>query len=738
MKLPAPRRALFAIIALYVALAATFSAVFPIFEFWDEIHHHNYVRYLIEERRLPVHQPGGQESEIHQPPGYYLITALSTFYLPADPYRSAENPAFAQPYWYEHNKNRYIHPRSIEGWPWRGTALSVHVARLFSVLWGAVTLVLTYHLALRLQPEGEGCAWFPVGVVGLAAFNGTFLQLTASVNNEVMATVCGTGLSLVLADISLHGFTRRRAVITGILIGLAALTKWTMVPFLGSLLGAVLISAETRRRPAETLRWLAVALAVGALIGGWWYVRNQFVYGEPLASSVLYDAWKEGRPSSALPIPATIYPLLARYWGSYSGYDSVRMPEPVLIFFVVFTAVGVLAIGWRWIARQFSDQDKRVIFVLGSIATGFFLSALVAGSQSRFGIQQRWLMAAHAAASALLALGWWHIMEKAGLKGPARVTWAALPLLASVISLLWLIIPSYAPPRTVADPAELEYETPFDVSVGGFTRLVGASVPLYAEGGTLAWTRLCWQTASPPQQSYWMFVHVIGSETEYIAGIDSIPGRGSYLTSDWQAGTAHCTDWPVKIPDDTLPGRYTVQAGLYDRETLQRLEATQADGTRFDPPVVGVVIVPAAPGSLPKRALITDVAFGGIIRLRGVKLPKSPPMPGEALRLILYWEALAPLGRPYTVFIHLVRVDDDGGMVLMTQADGPPRRGLYPTDLWTVGGLVPDEHSLVLPPDLPGGTYRLRVGLYDPVDGTRLPGPEPDGGYTLPYEINIP
>ena len=36
-------------------------------------------------------------------------------------------------------------------------------------------------------------------------------------------------------------------------------------------------------------------------------------------------------------------------------------------------------------------------------------------------------------------------------------------------------------------------------------------------------------------------------------------------------------------------------------------------------------------------------------------------------------------------------------------------------------GQVADPHVLVLPPDLPPGSYRLVVGLYQPEDGVRMP-----------------
>ena len=46
--------------------------------------------------------------------------------------------------------------------------------------------------------------------------------------------------------------------------------------------------------------------------------------------------------------------------------------------------------------------------------------------------------------------------------------------------------------------------------------------------------------------------------------------------------------------------------------------------------------------------------------------------------------------------------------------------GRYPTSAWEAGERIIDNRLIALPADLPGGQYRLIVGLYDPLDGMRL------------------
>jgi hypothetical protein len=47
-----------------------------------------------------------------------------------------------------------------------------------------------------------------------------------------------------------------------------------------------------------------------------------------------------------------------------------------------------------------------------------------------------------------------------------------------------------------------------------------------------------------------------------------------------------------------------------------------------------------------------------------------------------------------------------------TQHDGDPGGDFTPTTRWLPGELVPDTHTLTLPPDLPAGRYHLWADMY--------------------------
>jgi hypothetical protein len=81
---------------------------------------------------------------------------------------------------------------------------------------------------------------------------------------------------------------------------------------------------------------------------------------------------------------------------------------------------------------------------------------------------------------------------------------------------------------------------------------------------------------------------------------------------------------------------------------------------------------------------------------------------GATLEVTLLWEALGPIPRSLTVFVHL----RDAAGALIAQHDGIPLDGTRPTTLWQSGERLLDRHTLTVPPGATGAAT-LVVGLYD-------------------------
>lgn len=113
-----------------------------------------------------------------------------------------------------------------------------------------------------------------------------------------------------------------------------------------------------------------------------------------------------------------------------------------------------------------------------------------------------------------------------------------------------------------------------------------------------------------------------------------------------------------------------------------------------------------------------EARFGAQIQLDGYALPAAALAPGDILQLTLFWRADTAPAERYKVFVHLY---DSVDAPPAAQQDGEPGGGLAPTTTWAPGARVADNHGVLVPPDLPPGNYRLMIGLYNLVDGARLP-----------------
>jgi hypothetical protein len=83
---------------------------------------------------------------------------------------------------------------------------------------------------------------------------------------------------------------------------------------------------------------------------------------------------------------------------------------------------------------------------------------------------------------------------------------------------------------------------------------------------------------------YTVFVHLRNAAGTTVAQRDGQPLEGNYPTSHWQAGETVIDPFSLPVPDDLPPGRYTLLAGLYRLDTLERL--TVADDASGENAVV--------------------------------------------------------------------------------------------------------------------------------------------------------
>ncbi len=175
----------------------------------------------------------------------------------------------------------------------------------------------------------------------------------------------------------------------------------------------------------------------------------------------------------------------------------------------------------------------------------------------------------------------------------------------------------------------------------------------------------------------------------------------------------------IPLTANIPPGQYTVRVQINaDSDPPMEMGAETTVGK--------VTIVGRITGGESQEAQGTyplDALLGERIRLLGYDLPQPVVAPGETVTLRLYWQAGEPIQTRYKVFTHLLgetynaRRDN----FLWGQQDNEPVGNQAPTTTWIPGETIVDPYAIPVDADAPPGQYQLEVGMYDPLDGTRLP-----------------
>jgi len=114
---------------------------------------------------------------------------------------------------------------------------------------------------------------------------------------------------------------------------------------------------------------------------------------------------------------------------------------------------------------------------------------------------------------------------------------------------------------------------PLNARVGNAT-LTGYHV----ERGNPVRVVLYWRAEQPFAKAYSIFVHLVDAHNQIVAQQDRAPVFGLYPTTAWQAGESIVDVYELGVD---APGIYALIVGMYDPNTLERIPAFDANGTRF-------------------------------------------------------------------------------------------------------------------------------------------------------------
>ncbi|GIV76038.1 MAG: hypothetical protein KatS3mg050_0432 [Litorilinea sp.] len=473
--------------------------------------------------------------------------------------------------------------------------------------------------------------------------------------------------------------------------------------------------------PARGLLWYSPALLLG-LVGGRWF-------------------WQRARPALAISLALTVtYVLLYGKWYMWHGGYSwgPRFLVPLMPFLALLTGPAWMELVQQ---RRWGVAGRVGALLLVAISIGVqWLGMLVP-----FGLVQDWLAAQVEPLFAPVTftqwrysplvlqwrflqpehihLAWWRM----GM-GPQAVHWLNLLLPGAVVALGVVLLTRHLRAAVPPWQGRATPEGLYGAALGGLALAIliynysALGDPQMQEAA-----RRIEQQERPGDA----ILMLLPEKTQHFANAyhGDLPTfgflpRGSLEPAEeaWLARLQATYARLWVLPDATLPEQSGWERPLrINTFLLMEKRLTEQDGQRL--------ALYAMPQAYDLQEAGLGTIFGdpaqqgeeideenGWIRLKGYALTTAVE-PGGELLLMLRWESLRPVDYNYQVFIHLLNQADEK----VAQRDGQPVQWMRPTSTWQPGEEIPDRYGMLLPEDIPPGSYTIAVGLYDPVSGQRLP-----------------
>jgi hypothetical protein len=210
---------------------------------FDAEGHLNYVQYLLSHKSIPLANEGW---ETHQPPLFYLVSAI---FMPSSQLPLAQT----------------------------NTTYSL---KFIPFLSGIGQIFLAYFAARMVFPNSKTKQSLSVAIAALIPMN---IYISSYFSNESSSAFL-MSLAILVTIIILNSSrsSSRQYLILGLVIGLALLTKFTVLSILPVIFLVILYKLFFEEKcPVTKIGWnLGLMFIVIVLIAGWFYVRNWIHFGK--------------------------------------------------------------------------------------------------------------------------------------------------------------------------------------------------------------------------------------------------------------------------------------------------------------------------------------------------------------------------------------------------------------------------------------------------------------------------
>ncbi|HUS94530.1 MAG TPA: phospholipid carrier-dependent glycosyltransferase [Patescibacteria group bacterium] len=755
------RWGIWAILLLFLGLSFAYSVINPIHEATDELRHYRFVRTLATSGRLPIQGQEACRSQAHHPPLFYAIGALATAWI--DTGRGVcdsptENPFWAYRYWDvgRDNKNQYLHGEE-EAFPWSSEALAVHIVRIVNILIGAGVVYLTWLTAQTIWPRQQGIA---LGSAALVAFNPMFLYMSGAINNDIIAALSGTAVMyacVVLLDNPAR-FSWRWGLIFGALYGISLMSKFNLAAII--ILIEASITWATWKKPNDPVQstkdgpdlptlpkgearkahirlWLAVngiLFVVAGLLAGWWFVRNQILFGEPTGFQQLTELWGVRNPVESLGLAISELPYAwTTLWGRF-GFGQIPLPEAIYTGLKILTTIGLIGVVIGFIRRATFRERISLLILIANVGLFFlvlfnYMLVSPAGPNGRFffpALSSFAVLIVYGLGQILLEILYWikhgQLASETGEieVGPGQVTFNLLSLTLTIgmLALSLLVLFNYLAPAYARPPSLTKGEVVpnrVDIQFDSLVTLLGYEITqMSALPGEPIDVDLYWEVNAQPPGNYLLFLHLMDEANTMVAQRDTHPGLGNFPSSLWRPGDRFVDSIRLYLPETVYtPATGRLNIGLYAPDAYRLTASDKENRPLGDAVQLGVVELRPSDGDFPNNQ---DQNFGDEMRLVGYQYDRRSAKPGEVIEVSLFWRSLRDLDKDYIVEVRLQA--EDGGE--WGWADGRPAGGMLPTETWNSEQIVEDLHGLTIDRGTPTGRYNVIISVRDVVTDQRL------------------
>jgi 4-amino-4-deoxy-L-arabinose transferase-like glycosyltransferase len=280
---------------------------------------------------------------------------------------------------------------------------------------------------------------------------------------------------------------------------------------------------------------------------------------------------------------------------------------------------------------------------------------------------------------------------------------------------------------TVGEPADATVASPpladeINVEIGPGLALLGVDFdsPTLHAGQSLS-LPMQWRVTGPQPG---LNLRLTLKQADYTAEIVQPLGPAWYPSQAWRPGRTVRDQSRFSLPGGLPAGDYRATLAVVEADTGQ---------VRGEAELGTVNIVDRLHTfHLPDTGTPVDAEWAGGIRLARAAVPERGAA-GAPLTVTFVWQAGEPTPRNWKIFVHLIGADG----VPVAQGDAYLLAGEALTSTWRKGEVIVDTHTIDLPPDLPAGEYRVRVGFYDEPTGERLPLADGSDNLVLPSPVIV-